>query len=257
MSGAAEVRTRSLELHFSWNAGRAEADAQSGKRLQSYRNRPRYGLILPPETNVEFRIEEKSNYKFLAVEFEPHYVLRVAELQHLCGAEVIETWDYNHPLTWHLAQAIYDECESEARQGLLYAETAIAFLALHAVRTLSNITTPIRVHQRGGLAPTTLRRACEYMVSRLTEDVSLSEVAAIANLSLAHFSSAFKRSMGVSPHTWFRRQRVDRAKVLLLNGDLSLSAIAQSVGFANQSAFGVAFKRETGWTPAAWRRMRL
>jgi AraC family transcriptional regulator len=256
VSGAAEVRTRSLDLHFSWNSGRAEADAQSGKQLRSYRNRPRYGLILPPETSVEFRIEEKSNYKFLAMEFEPGYVLQVAELQHLCGVEMMEAWDYNHPLTWNLAQAIFEECESEARQGLLFVETAIVFLALHVVRTLSNVTTPVRVLQRGGVAPAMLNRACEYMTSKLTENVSLSEVAAIANLSLAHFSSAFKRSMGISPHAWFRRQRVDRAKMLLLNGDLGLSAIAQSLGYANQSAFGAAFKRETGWTPAAWRRMR-
>ncbi len=225
-------------------------------KLWSYRNRPRYGLILPPETSVEFRIEEKSNYKFLAIEYEPHYILQIAELQHLCGVEMLEAWDHDHPLTWNLVQAINDECENEAPQGLLYVETAISFLALHVAKSLSNITVPIRVLQRGGLAPTILHRACEYMASRLTEDVSLSELAAIANLSPAHFSSAFKRSMGVSPHAWFRRQRVDRAKALLLNGNLNLSAIAQSVGFANQSAFGAAFKRETGWTPAAWRRMR-
>ena len=86
VSGTAEVRTRSLELHFSWNFGRAEADAQAGKHLRAYRNRPRYGLILPPGTGVEFRIEEKSAYKFLTMEFEPHYVLRVAELQHLVAS---------------------------------------------------------------------------------------------------------------------------------------------------------------------------
>jgi hypothetical protein len=116
VSGAAEVRTRSLELHFSWNFGRAEAEAQSGRQLRLYRNRPRYGLILPPGTGVEFRIEEKSAYKFVAIEFEPHYVLRVAELQHLSGVEIIEAWDYNHPLTWRLAQAICEECESDARR---------------------------------------------------------------------------------------------------------------------------------------------
>ena len=257
VSGAAEVRTRSLELHFSWNFGRAEADAQSGKHLRSYRNRPRYGLILPPETGVEFRIEEKSAYKFLTMEFEPHYVLRVAELQHLCTVEVIEAWDYNHPLTWYLAQAICGECESDARQGLLYAETAIAFLALHIVRTLSNVAAPVRILHRGGLAPAVLHRACDYMVSRVSENVSLSEVAGIADLSLAHFSFAFKTSMGVAPHAWFRRQRVDRAKGLLLDRSLSLSAVAFAVGFSNQSAFGAAFKRETGCTPAAWRRARL
>jgi len=256
-AGAAEVRTRSLELHFSWNAGRAEADAQSGKQLRSYQNRARYGLILPPETSVEFRIAEKSNYRFLAIEFEPTYVLHVAELGHLRGVEMVEAWDYNHPLTWTLAQVISDECESDARQGRLYVETAIAFLALHVVKTLSNVGTPIQVAERGGLAPATLRRACAYMISRLCEDVSLTEVAAIANLSLAHFSSAFKRSTGASPYAWYRRQRVDRAKALLVNSELGVSDIARSLGYANPSAFGAAFKRETGWTPATWRRMRL
>jgi AraC family transcriptional regulator len=256
-TGAAEVRTRSLELHFSWNSGRAEADAQSGKQLRSYQNRARYGLILPPETIVEFRIAEKSNYRFLAMEFEPSYVLRVAELGHLRGVEMLEAWDYNHPLTWNLAQAISDECESDARQGSLYVETAIAFLALHVVRTLSNVAAPVRVAQRGGLAPATLHRACDYMISRLCEDVSLTEVAAVANLSLAHFSSAFKRSTGASPYAWYRRQRVDRAKALLVNSALGVSQVARSLGYANPSAFGAAFKRETGWTPAMWRRMRL
>jgi AraC family transcriptional regulator len=257
VSGAAEVRTRSLDLHFSWNFGRAEADAQSGKHLRSYRNRPRYGLILPPGTGVEFRIEEKSAYKFLAMEFEPHYVLRVAELQHLCNVEIIEAWDYNHPLTWRLAQAIYEECENDARQGLLYAETAIAFLALHVAKSLSNAAPPVRILCRGGLAPAVLNRSCDYMVSRLAENVSLSEVAGIADLSLAHFSFAFKTSTGVAPHAWLRRQRVDRVKALLLDPGLSLNAVALLVGFSTQSGFGAAFKRETGWTPAAWRRARL
>ena len=95
------------------------------------------------------------------------------------------------------------------------------------------------------------------MVSRVSENVSLSELARIADLSLAHFSFAFKTSMGVAAHAWFRRQRVDRAKGLLLDPSLSLSAVAFAVGFSNQSAFRAAFKRETGCTPAAWRRARL
>jgi AraC family transcriptional regulator len=190
------------------------------------------------------------------MEFEPHYVLRVAELQHLCTVEVIEAWDYNHPLTWYLAQAICGECEGDARQGLLYAETAIAFLALHVVRTLSNVAAPVRILHRG-LAPAVLHRACDYMVSRVSENVSLSEVARIVDLSLAHFSFAFKTSMGVAPHAWFRRQRVDRAKGLLLDPSLSLSVVAFAVGFSNQSAFGAAFKRERAAHRAAWRRARL
>ncbi len=83
VSGAAEVRTRLFELHFSWDSGVAQADAESGRRVWAYRNRPRFGFILPPGTNVEFRIKEKSDYRFLTMELEPQYLLKAAELEHL------------------------------------------------------------------------------------------------------------------------------------------------------------------------------
>jgi AraC family transcriptional regulator len=255
VSGAAEVRTHLLELHFSWNSGIAEAEAKSGKRIWAYKSRPRYGLVLPPGTNVEFRIKEKSNYRFLAMELEPEFLLRAAELQHLSTAEFIETWEYGDHLTWHLAEAIFEECESDARQGLLYSETAVTLLALHVARNVSNLARHANLLGRGGLSPAILRRACEYMVSRLVDDISLSEIANAADLSSGHFAFAFKQSMGISPHAWLRRQRVDTAKALLRNRDLSVAAIAASVGFANQSAFGVAFRKETGLTPTAWRRL--
>jgi AraC family transcriptional regulator len=255
VSGAAEVRTRLFELHFSWNSGVAEAEAEAGRRVWAYKNRPRYGLVLPPGTNVEFRIQEKSNYRFLAIELEPEYVLRAAELEHLSSAEFIETWEYDDRLTWHLAEAICEECESGARQGLLYSETAVTLLALHVARNLSNCARRANLLRRGGLPPAILRRTCEYMVSRLGDDISLSEIARAAGLSSGHFAFAFKQSMGIAPHAWLRRQRVDTGKALLRNRDLSVSAIAASVGFANQSAFGVAFRKETGLTPTAWRRL--
>jgi transcriptional regulator GlxA family with amidase domain len=43
------------------------------------------------------------------------------------------------------------------------------------------------------------------MANRIAENVSLSEVAGIADLSLAHFSFTFKTSMGIAPHAWLRR----------------------------------------------------
>jgi len=254
VSGNAAVRTQTLELQFSWNSGFVEADAHSTRRVHGYKNRPRYGLVLPPETEVEFRIVEKSNYKFLSIELDPDYVLRVSELQHLRFLGIAETWDYSHALTWQLAQAICEECESGARQGLLYAEAAITLLLLHIVRHLSDRSHTLKHFRRGGLAPGVLRRTCEYMASRLAEDLSLSEVADVGGLSPGHFSFAFKRSMGVPPHAWLRRQRIERAKDLLRSPELNLASVSAAVGYANQSAFGVAFKKETGVSPAGWRR---
>ena len=57
VTGAAAGQRRTLELQFSWNSGYVEADAESGRHVRAYKNRPRYGLILPPDTSVEFRIK--------------------------------------------------------------------------------------------------------------------------------------------------------------------------------------------------------
>jgi AraC family transcriptional regulator len=90
------------------------------------------------------------------------------------------------------------------------------------------------------------------MMSRLGEDVPLHQVAASVQLSTAHFSTAFKQSLGVAPHAWLRRQRIERAKTLFHDPSLDLTQIAMTLGYANQSSFGVAFKRETGLTPMEW-----
>jgi AraC family transcriptional regulator len=254
VAGAAKIVTRSVALQFSWNGGFVEADAESGKHLFSYRNRPRYGLVLPPGSEVEFRIKEKSNYRFLSIELEPEYILQNCELQHLGAMNIIETWGYNHPLTWQLAHLLYEECEREGRQGLLYLETAVMFLSLHLVRHLSTYNGTGNLSRRGGLPPNVCKRACDYMIARLHDDLSLTDVASLCGFSAGHFSFAFRQSMGMSPHAWLRFQRIERAKALLRDNTLSFSTIALAVGFANQSSFGVAFKKETGLSPLAWRR---
>jgi AraC family transcriptional regulator len=91
------------------------------------------------------------------------------------------------------------------------------------------------------------------MMSRLGEDISQNEIAASIRLSTGHFSTAFKHSLGLAPHAWLRRQRIERAKTLLHNPNLDLTQIALILGYANQSSFGVAFKRETGLPPMQWR----
>jgi AraC family transcriptional regulator len=72
-----------------------------------------------------------------------------------------------------------------------------------------------------------------------------------------HFSTAFRQSLGIAPHAWVRRQRIDRAKALLHDANLGLTQIAIILGYANQSSLGVAFKRETGVTPTRWRTRKI
>ena len=107
---------------------------------------------------------------------------------------------------------------------------------------------------RGGLAPGALRRVTEYIDSHLSEDVALETLAAHAGLSTYHFARAFKQSAGMPPHRYLLQQRVNRAAELLKQTEQPLTAIAQSLGFADQSHFSRSFHWLVGIAPSEFRR---
>jgi len=107
---------------------------------------------------------------------------------------------------------------------------------------------------RGGLAPGALRRVMEYIDCHLCEDLALDTLAAHAGLSTYHFARAFKQSVGMPPHRYLLQQRVKRATELLKQTEQPLTAIAQSLGFADQSHFSRSFHWLVGLTPSEFRR---
>jgi AraC-like DNA-binding protein len=109
-------------------------------------------------------------------------------------------------------------------------------------------------HSTGGLPPRTLRRVQEYVEAHLNESIELEELAAIAGLSMYHFARAFKTSAGVPPHSYLLRQRVDRARDLLISTEIPVADIAIATGFADQSHLARHFRQYIGVSPGAFRR---
>jgi transcriptional regulator of acetoin/glycerol metabolism len=107
---------------------------------------------------------------------------------------------------------------------------------------------------RGGLSAGALRRVCEFVETRLEDQINLETLAAEARLSVYYFARAFKTSTGVSPHRYVLEQRVKRARQLLVQTDLPLSAIASAVGFFDQGHFSRQFRSLVGTTPSSFRR---
>ncbi len=89
----------------------------------------------------------------------------------------------------------------------------------------------------------------DYINDNLGHELSLKELAAIAQISQYHFCRAFKQMTGLSPHQYLIQQRVERAKQLLQTGEMSIGAVAIACGFAHQSHLHRHFKRLTGVTP--------
>jgi AraC family transcriptional regulator len=107
---------------------------------------------------------------------------------------------------------------------------------------------------KGGLSTARLRRVLDLIGARLGEDLTLVELAGESGLSLFHFVRSFKERVGLSPHQYILRKRIEQARKLLRDSDLSLADVAGRCGFGSQSSFTTAFRRIQRITPRAFRR---
>jgi AraC family transcriptional regulator len=143
-----------------------------------------------------------------------------------------------------------------ASYGALGAESLGCILAIELQNwVLRTRRYPEHIH--GGLAGWQERATREYIETNLAKDITLVELAGVARLSPYHFARAFKTSVGASPHRYHLLRRVDRAKQLLSDPDLSVAQIAAMVGFKGATQFGSTFRRLTGMTPTAYRREQI
>jgi AraC-like DNA-binding protein len=106
---------------------------------------------------------------------------------------------------------------------------------------------------RGGLAPWVVRRVCEHIESNIDRRIKVDALAKLANLSVCHFLRAFKQSIGVTPHHYLMRRRVEHTMALLSGTDMSLSEIALAAGFADQSHCARRFRQHVGMSPRDYR----
>ncbi len=106
---------------------------------------------------------------------------------------------------------------------------------------------------RGGLTPRQLNHVRDYITANLGRNLSLSELAALVNLSRFHFVRAFKRTTGAAPYQFVLNSRVERAKEMLTESNSSIAAVARSVGFHSTLQLERAFRRLIGMTPSSYR----
>jgi AraC family transcriptional regulator len=97
---------------------------------------------------------------------------------------------------------------------------------------------------------------CALVDAHLADRLTVKSLASRSGLSQAHFSRAFKRGTGETPHAFVMRRRLEHAHALLADGGSIVDAAASS-GFADQAHLSRLFKRRYLLTPGAFARARL
>lgn len=91
-------------------------------------------------------------------------------------------------------------------------------------------------------------RTLDYILDNITSEISLEELASIANLSCSQYKQKFKKQMGVTPRHYINHQKIENAKFLLLDG-MSVTDVAMLLGFNTSGYFATVFKKYTLLTP--------
>ena len=190
---------------------------------------------------------------------EPDFLTRLARETEVLYPEKIELKPILCDRDAHIeyiARCFLHEMQTEGLGGRLYSEALATQLGIHLLRNYSVL--PIKPKQyRGGLSPSKLQVAINYIQANLEYKIGLDDLAKVTKISPYHFSRLFKQSTGLTPYQYVIQQRIELGKQLLGQENLSISEISLICGFANQSSFTSAFGKFVGVTPRIYRKQQF
>jgi AraC-like DNA-binding protein len=98
-----------------------------------------------------------------------------------------------------------------------------------------------------------LRRARDRMDREYAQPLDVPALARTALMSPAHFGRRFRAVYSETPYSYLMTRRIERAKALLRQGELSVTAVCFEVGCTSLGSFSSRFTELVGETPSAYR----
>lgn len=160
-------------------------------------------------------------------------------------------WDQPDDLIETLALSVAKDIRSPAVADRMFAQET-ALLILHRLLARHSNLVDMKDLARAR-AQDDFRWAVEFMIDNLEKPLVVDQLAVLAKMSTFSFTRGFARIYGKSPTSYLRQLRLERAKELLSHTSLPIAAVALRVGYSDAAHFVIAFKRDAGATPRAFR----
>jgi AraC-like DNA-binding protein len=156
-------------------------------------------------------------------------------------------------------QSVLEMLATETEAPGLGAEAVLSrlfeLLLVHAIRAYSQQADGPTRGWLAALADRNLARTLQAMHGNPAQAWTVESLARVAGMSRSSFAARFKSVVGQSPLEYLTQWRMHCATRLLLQRDMALTEVSYQVGYESVPAFNRVFRRETGMTPGAFRKM--
>jgi AraC family transcriptional regulator len=230
----------------------AQSERQIGEQFRCEQVNPGDMVIVP--ANAWQQTSWNLAGGIIVIGLEPErFAQLAAETVDLNRIELLPHFATSDPLVHQIGLALKRVLEMPGSTSRLYGESMSTALMVHLLQHYSAQQPALPIYA-GGLTNPKLKQVIDYIAAHLNQDLSLHQLAAIAQISPHYFLQQFKQSIGITPHQYVIRCRIEQAQGLLKQGKHSISEVAILVGFVDQSHFHHHFKRLIGMTPKTFLR---
>lgn len=221
------IREMHARMLYEWSADYQVITANNGREALEHLQMIRPDLIL-----LDLMMPEMDGFKLLE---------RLRELQSTRQIPVIVV----------TAHTLNTEEMARLNQGVAMIMSKGMFTPEETLKQIEQVLA--RNHKIGTETQRLVRRAMGFIHTHYAESLAREDIARYVSVSEDYLTRCFKQEMGISPIAYLNRYRVNQAKQLLADSNMSMTEIALAVGFTDNMHFSRVFRRESKLTPTEYR----
>ncbi|MDO4285716.1 MAG: helix-turn-helix domain-containing protein [Eubacteriales bacterium] len=221
-------------------------------RGRTYELGPGEAFLIPPREEAWYEADRKTPWFYTWIGFSG---IRAGECAQSAGftpdrpVRRLECWETISRYIEEMIAASQPTYANELRRGGL-------LLMVFADLIQEYRATPEGAAQRRAYPQAVyVEYALDYLRQNYNQRLRIEELAAHIGVTRSHLYSQFKKAAGCSPQEYLVRLRIEKARSLLKQTDLSVREIAAAVGYEDQLAFSKIFRQRTGKSPSEYREM--
>lgn len=212
---------------------------------KAYQLRQGDGFLILPQEPVFYQADETDPWEYVFVTFDGAEAASLLQAAGLDARHLIYRYDGDVLFRQYLDRTREASRSNAARGYDVIGHFQLAMACL------------VRQHQemnpRRSPSVAYFQEAIDYIASHYAYDISISEIADFVGIDRSYLYRIFREQMGHSPQAWLIKVRLQRAAQLMAQTDLSLTAIAHSVGFNDLAHFSRTYRLAFGLSPTQGR----